>query len=174
MPLFLDIETDFRQNITVVGFYSPSIGFRQIVGKDITRPRLSRGLPKPIIKDHGEEAGPNLRGLYTFNGHCFDLPVIKKRLGLDLREKYHSIDLRYLCKKHGLAGGQKAIEKMLGIGRELPDMDGRDALYLWQNYVEYGNIDSLNTLLAYNQEDVMNMVRIKEIVGKILNYIKPY
>jgi uncharacterized protein YprB with RNaseH-like and TPR domain len=174
MPLFLDIETDFHQNITVVGFYSPSTGFRQIVGKDITRPRLSRRLPKPIIKDHGEAAGPNLRGLYTFNGHCFDLPVIKKRLGLDLREKYDSKDLRFICKKHGLAGGQKAIEKMLGIGRELPAMDGREALYLWQDYVEFGDIDSLNTLLAYNQEDVMNMVRIKEIIEKISNDIKPY
>jgi hypothetical protein len=165
MSLFLDIETDFYQNITVIGFFSEATGFRQIVGKDITRPRLSRHLPKPIIKDPEKTTGPNLRGLYTFNGHCFDLPVIKKKLGLALREKYDSIDLRYLCKKHGLVGGQKAIEKMLGIGRDLPDMDGRDALYLWQNYIEYGSIGSLNTLLAYNQEDVMNMVRIKEIIN---------
>jgi len=169
MSLFLDIETDFHQNITVLGFYSESTGFQQIVGRDITKARISRLLPKPIIKDPGEAAGPNLRGLYTFNGHCFDLPVIRKRLGLDLREKYDSIDLRYLCKKQGLAGGQKAIEKMLGIGRDLPD-----ALYLWHNYIEYGSIGSLNTLLAYNQEDVMNMVRIKEIVEKMSNAIKPY
>lgn len=164
MSLFLDIETDFYQNITVIGFFSEATGFQQIVGRDKTRVRLSRRLPKPIIITDGEPISTGSRELYTFNGHCFDLPVIKKRLGLDLREKYDSIDLRYLCKKHGLAGGQKSIEKMLGIRRELPDMDGRDALYLWQNYVEYGNIDSLNTLLAYNQEDVMNMVRIKEII----------
>ena len=164
MPLFLDIETDFYQNITVVGFYSQSTGFRQIVGKDITRARLSRRLPKPAIISDGKATGMGLRELYTFNGHCFDLPVIKKRLGLDLREKYDSRDLRFICKKHGLAGGQKAIEKILGLKRELPDMDGRDALYLWQNYTEYGDEKSLSTLLAYNKEDVMNMVKITEII----------
>lgn len=174
MSLFLDIETDFYQNITVIGFYSLSTGFRQIVGRDITKARLSRQLPKPVISAGGESIGMGSRELYTFNGHCFDLPVIKKRLGLALREKYQSIDLRYLCKKHGLVGGQKIIEKMLGIRRELPDMDGRDAIYLWQNYIECGDSDSLNALLAYNQEDVMNMVRIKEIVQKISNNIKPY
>ncbi|MBU1355919.1 MAG: ribonuclease H-like domain-containing protein [Candidatus Edwardsbacteria bacterium] len=174
MQLYLDIETDFYQNITVIGFYSESTGFQQIVGRDITRARLSRRLPKPINSTDGESIGMGLRELYTFNGHCFDLPVIKKRLGLDLREKYDSKDLRFICKKHGLAGGQKIIEKMLGIRRELPDMDGRDALYLWQNYTEYGDEKSLSTLLAYNKEDVMNMVRIKEIVGKISKDIKPY
>ncbi len=167
MQLYLDIETDFYQNITVIGFYSESTGFQQIVGRDITRARLSRRLPKPVIKSDGKATGMGLRELYTFNGHCFDLPVIKKRLGLDLREKYDSKDLRFICKKHGLVGGQKAIEKILGLRRELPDMDGRDALYLWQNYVEYGDEDSLSTLLAYNKEDVMNLAMIAEIIRKI-------
>ncbi len=159
MSIFLDIETDFFGNITVIGLFSEETGFQQLVGGDITRHRLSRKLPKPNIRD---ERG--MRELVTFNGHCFDLPVIKKRLGLDLREKYASIDLRYLCKKHGLTGGQKAIEKMLGIRRDLPDMDGRDALYLWQNYVDCGDQASLSTLLAYNKEDVMNLARIAEII----------
>lgn len=157
MSIFLDIETDFYGNITVIGFYSGETGFQQLVGGQITRHRLSRRLPKPNIRD---EQGT--RELVTFNGHCFDLPVIKKRLGLDLRSAYDSKDLRFFCKKHGLTGGQKAIEKMLGIGRELPDMDGRDALSLWQNYAEYGDEGSLSTLLTYNKEDVMNLVKIAE------------
>ena len=158
----MDIETDFYQNITVIGFYSESTGFQQIVGRDITRARLSRRLPAPGIDAISERSGKIRRGLYTFNGHCFDLPVIKKKLRLDLREKYDSKDLRFICKKYGLVGGQKAIEKMLGIRRELPDMDGRDALYLWQNYAEYGDKDSLSTLLTYNKEDVMNLIKIAE------------
>jgi uncharacterized protein YprB with RNaseH-like and TPR domain len=162
MSVYLDIETDFYGDITVVGFYSEETGFRQLVGGDITRQRLSRGLPKPKKPDDSK-----VRHLITFNGHCFDLPVIKKKLGLDLRARYDSRDLRFICKKQGLTGGQKLIEKMLGIKRDLPDMDGRDALYLWQNYIEHGDNDSLDILLAYNKEDVMNLVRINE---KIISF----
>lgn len=155
MPLFLDIETDFYGQITVVGFLSKETGFQQFVGERITRHRLSRQLPKPVMPGN-----PVRKELITFNGHCFDLPVIKKKLGLDLRNIYESKDLRYLCKGKGLVGGQKIIEKHLGIKRDLPDMDGRDALFLWQKYVNYGDMDSLSTLLAYNKEDVMNLEKI--------------
>ena len=162
MSLFLDIETDFYGQITVIGFYSELTGFQQLVGEQVTKPRLSRRLPRPNIPENGGK-----RALVTFNGHCFDLPVIKKRLGLDLRNSYDSRDLRFICKKHGLTGGQKIIEKILGIKRELPDMDGRDALYLWQKYIDHDDTDSLNILLAYNKEDVMNLVRIQEIIKSL-------
>jgi uncharacterized protein YprB with RNaseH-like and TPR domain len=164
MPLFLDIETDFYRNISVIGFYSAITGFHQLVGSEISRLRLSRRLPEAVIKPDAETSGRALRELFTFNGHCFDLPVIKSKLGLDLRNKYDSRDLRFICKKQGLTGGQKLIEKYLGIKRELPDMDGRDALYLWQNYTENADQDSLNILLAYNKEDVMNLVNIYTIL----------
>jgi len=162
MSLFLDIETDFFGQITVVGFYSDQTGFQQLVGEQVTKLRLMRRLPKPVIPGN-----PGRRELITFNGHCFDLPVIRKRLGLDLRSDYDSRDLRFICKKHGLTGGQKTIEKILGLKRELPDMDGRDALYLWQNYTDQDDRDSLDILLAYNREDVMNLVRIYEKIASL-------
>jgi hypothetical protein len=109
---------------------------------------------------------PRSATIYTFNGHCFDLPVIKGQLGIDLRQRYESVDLRYVCKQRGLTGGQKLIERRLGIGRELPGMDGRDALYLWQKYQQHGDEDALKLLLAYNREDVLNLARIRALMDE--------
>src|SRR6266542_3402022 len=72
--------------------------------------------------------------LYTYNGHCFDLICLRQQLGLDLRACFASVDLRWVCQRRGLRGGQKAIEKSLGHRRLLPDLDGRDALLLWARY----------------------------------------
>ncbi len=150
MSLYLDIETDWSRQITVIGLYHRR-RFCQLVGREATAARLLQALPRAAT-------------IYTFNGHCFDLPVIKRQLGVDLRQRYPSVDLRYVCKRRGLTGGQKLIEQRLGIGRDLPGMDGRDALYLWQNYQQYGDEDALRRLLAYNREDVLNLARIHALM----------
>ena len=148
MDIYLDIETDFQRRITVVGFHSRATGFRQLVGREVTAEKLGASLP---------EKGR----LFTFNGHCFDLPVIRTRLGLDLRARYQSVDLRYACARAGLAGGLKAVEGRLGIGRRLPGLDGLDAIRLWEDYLARGAAGSLQILLAYNREDVMNLAKLK-------------
>lgn len=153
MGLYLDIETDWDREITVIGMYHHAHGFQQLTGREITAQRLLAQLPEA-------------KRIYTFNGHCFDLPVIRQRLGIDLRERYRSVDLRYRCKERGLTGGQKAIEQMLGIGRALPGLDGRDAIRLWQDYRDRGDQESLRLLLKYNREDVMNLVRIRSLVDR--------
>ncbi|MCU0607188.1 MAG: ribonuclease H-like domain-containing protein [Candidatus Edwardsbacteria bacterium] len=152
MPLYLDIETDWRRRITVIGLCHRG-RFRQLVGGQITAAGLQRALPRTAA-------------LYTFNGHCFDLPVIRQQLGVDLRQRYRSVDLRYSCKARGLTGGQKAIELRLGIARELPGMDGRDALSLWQQYQDDGDDGALRLLLDYNREDVMNLERIHRLLDR--------
>ncbi|TSC57211.1 MAG: Exonuclease-like protein [Candidatus Peregrinibacteria bacterium Greene0416_62] len=153
MSLFLDIETDYSQQITVIGFYERSHGFVQLVAPRISRTSLLRSLPK-------------VERLYTFSGHCFDLPHIRNELGLNLRTRFKSIDLRYACKEVGWTGGQKAIEDLLGIRRKLPGVDGRYAQYLWHCHSVYGDEDALQQLLLYNREDVMNMVRIRAALRK--------
>ena len=52
--------------------------------------------------------------LVTFNGSCFDLPFLAATFK-DLRWPKHHVDLRYACRRVGLAGGQKAIEEKLRI-----------------------------------------------------------
>ena len=153
MSLFLDIETNYSHQITVIGFYESSRGLVQLVAPRISRTSLLRALPK-------------VERLYTFSGHCFDLPRIRNELDLDLRARFESVDLRYVCKDAGWTGGQKAIEDLLGIRRTLPGVDGRYAQYLWHRYTRFEDQDALQQLLLYNREDVMNMVRIKAALRK--------
>ena len=55
--------------------------------------------------------------LVTFNGACFDLPVIRSRFpGITLPAGH--IDLRFVLRRLGLKGGLKKIEKETGLERE--------------------------------------------------------
>ncbi len=155
LEIYLDIETDWHRTITVIGIYSSETGFTQMVAPEISRRRLLAALP---------DAGV----LYTFNGHSFDLPVIRKQCGIDLRERYDSRDLRYLCKDKGLTGGQKAIERHLGVERNTVGVDGREAIRLWDRWRRQRCQDSLERLLYYNREDVMGM---RDLKRKVLDYV---
>jgi len=62
----------------------------------------------------------------------------------------------YPCKRIGLSGGLKPIEKEIGIERDRPDLSGRDAVRLWREY-ERGDDDARDTLVSYNREDTKNL-----------------
>ncbi len=95
--------------------------------------------------------------IVTYNGKTFDVPVIENYLGIKLNHAH--IDLRYILKSLGYSGGLKSCEHQLGIGRTgcLADVDGFFAVLLWQDYQRNHNLKSLETLLAYNIEDVLNL-----------------
>ena len=102
--------------------------------------------------------------LYTYNGSRFDLPFIKAKLNLDLKAHFKHTDLMYTCWKQDLKGGLKAVEKKLGIKRQLPDMDGFMAVKLWWRYKNSHNRQALATLLKYNEEDVVNLDTLRRIL----------
>ena len=94
--------------------------------------------------------------LITYNGKCFDIPFIQSyfRTRLD----HVQIDLRYVLKSLGYAGGLKGCEARLGIDRaDLAGVDGFFAVLLWNEYSRTGDEKALETLLAYNIEDVVNL-----------------
>ncbi len=94
--------------------------------------------------------------LVTYNGKTFDLPFIQKYFNCQLPHAH--IDLRYILKSLGLAGGLKKCEKAMGIDRkELDGVDGYFAILLWEEYQKTNNPKALDTLLAYNIEDVINL-----------------
>ncbi len=94
--------------------------------------------------------------LVTYNGKCFDIPFVERFFGIEVKAAH--IDLRYLLRSLGYKGGLKGCEKQLGIDRgELDGVDGYFAVLLWYDYVENGNDRALETLLAYNIEDVVNL-----------------
>ena len=94
--------------------------------------------------------------LVTFSGKSFDVPVLEQQLGLRLPAAH--IDLRYVLTGLGLRGGLKNIEHQLGLNRgDLEGVDGRFAITLWNNYINTGNEKALETLLAYNVADVLQL-----------------
>jgi hypothetical protein len=102
------------------------------------------------------------RLLVTYNGKCFDLPFIRNYFGIPMRQAH--IDLRYVLASLGHRGGLKGCERQLGLDRgELADLDGYFAVLLWFDYINNGNERALETLLAYNALDVVNLATLMAI-----------
>ena len=151
MRAYLDIETTFSGCISVIGIYRPDRGTIQLVGAGVTDLNLYAALDAVTT-------------IVTFNGSGFDLPVIRKRLFADLRSEFAHRDLLYVCRKQGLRGGLKVVEQRLGIARETAGISGWDAPRLWQRYETIGDRSALETLLAYNYEDVVNLAVLEALL----------
>ncbi len=94
--------------------------------------------------------------LVTYNGKCFDLPFIEWYFRTKLDHAH--IDLRYVLRSLGYSGGLKGCEHQLGLNRgELEGVDGFFAVLLWHEFERTGDRRVLETLLAYNIEDVINL-----------------
>jgi uncharacterized protein len=94
--------------------------------------------------------------IVTYNGKCFDIPFIRQAMGLKMDQAH--IDLRYVLRSLGYSGGLKGCEKRLGLDRgDLEGVDGFFAVLLWEDYRQSGNPRTLETLLAYNIQDVVNL-----------------
>jgi uncharacterized protein len=97
--------------------------------------------------------------IITYNGKSFDIPVIESFFRIKLNHAH--IDLRYVLKRLGYSGGLKGCEKQAGISRgSLDGVDGYFAVLLWNDYYYHGNTKALETLLAYNIEDVVNLEKL--------------
>lgn len=95
--------------------------------------------------------------IVTYNGKTFDIPFIENYFGINILHSH--LDLRYILASLGYSGGLKSCERQLGIGRtgSLADVDGFFAVLLWNDYKNKRNEKSLETLLSYNIEDVLNL-----------------
>ncbi len=143
--VYLDIETDGGQSgdaITMIGLYD---------GKDF----------RALIKDDNLAEFPDIISHYsmivTFFGSGFDVPMLQKKFRNVEFDHIH-LDLCPTLRKLGYRGGLKSIEKQLGISRveDAEGLTGLDAVRLWREYIR-GNDASLETLVAYNREDVVNL-----------------
>lgn len=152
---YLDIETTglscAYDNITVVGICRNDGACSEIVQF------VGDGVTEGDILEALSGAG----ALYTYNGSGFDLPFIKELLGTDLAKLFKHRDLMHDCWKRNLYGGLKAVEKKLGIGRDLPDVHGLEAVRLWWQYRNNDDRAALEKLLHYNREDVINLVTLR-------------
>lgn len=148
---FVDIETTglgYEDDITMIGLYDGRKTNTYVRGQDL------------------EEFGKDIQKykvLVTFNGTCFDLPFIRSAFP-DLPLDQVHIDLRWVLYKIGLRGGLKAIEQSLGVCRseEIRGMTGWDAVHLWHRYLK-GDQQSLDLIIKYNREDIVNLKKIIEL-----------
>jgi uncharacterized protein len=142
---YLDIETtgldSWSNIITTIGLYDGQSIFTYIQGQNL---------------DDFKEDIKRYKVIVTYNGRCFDVPFLESFFGIKLNQVH--IDLRYLLRNLGYTGGLKGCEKKAGIDRnELNGLDGYSAVLLWNDYQRRKNPKSLETLLAYNIQDVVNL-----------------
>ncbi|NLK25128.1 MAG: exonuclease [Euryarchaeota archaeon] len=152
---YLDIETDGQYayaNVTMVGIHRNGTNITLVRDQNLNTSTLS-------------EALEGVKILVTFNGSSFDLPILHYHFPLAVPRVPH-YDLRHACRRVGLTGGLKKIEREIGIcrAREVEYVTGEEAVYLWRLWKRDGRKNALKLLKQYNQEDTENLVPIAEQV----------
>ncbi len=142
---YLDIETTGlggpHDHITTIALFDGSTVRHFVRGENL---------------DRFPEAAERYRLLVTYNGSSFDLPFLRREFGAPFAHAH--IDLRYVLHGLGLTGGLKNCERLLGVGRKgLEEIDGQMAVLLWREYARTRDRKALETLLAYNVQDVLNL-----------------
>lgn len=144
---YLDIETtgldDFAE-VTTIALYDGKKIFTYVNGRNLD----------DFVRDIFD-----YRVIVSYNGKSFDVPFLEKFF--NIRLDHAQIDLRYVLARLGFKGGLKGCERSLGLHRgNLDGVDGYFAVLLWRLFKETGDERVLETLLAYNIEDTVNLERL--------------
>jgi len=148
---YVDIETTglsrHHDEITLIGIYDGDNSEIYVQGKNL---------------EHAKDRLKQFDVFVTYNGKQFDIPFIETHF--DVRFDAAHLDLRYMLREYGLQGGLKSIERQVGItrGSDVADIDGFEAVRLWRRY-QRGDAQALNTLMKYNQEDIVNLKTLLNI-----------
>ena len=111
--------------------------------------------------------------LVTYNGKQFDIPFIRDFFKISLDKA--QIDLRFALADLGYKGGLKGCEKQLGIDpQDLVELDGYFAVLLWREYRRHKNDEALETLLAYNAMDVVNLEALAHLTYNMKILTTPF
>jgi uncharacterized protein YprB with RNaseH-like and TPR domain len=145
LTAYLDIETTGMsasyEDITVIGLYDGDAIFYYVKDQNL---------------DDFREDIDKYQVVVTYNGKCFDIPFIREAMGLAMDQAH--IDLRFVLASLGFSGGLKGCERQAGISRgEVAGLDGYDAVLLWNLFRATEDQRVLETLLAYNLQDVVNL-----------------
>lgn len=142
---YLDIETTgYYGDITVIGVYDGENSHFFVKGSNLNRDDFITLMRRFQL-------------IITFNGSSFDIPIIERYF--NVRIPHVHIDLRHVCARLGYTGGLKAIEAQLGMTRSeaAQGITGADAVHLWNQWITTREPHHLHTLLAYNEEDIINL-----------------
>ncbi|MFH1133691.1 MAG: ribonuclease H-like domain-containing protein [Nanoarchaeota archaeon] len=146
--VYIDIETSFDGDITVVGLFDGDGTKTMVKGINLDARKLKEYLAR-------------FKLMVTFNGASFDLPILNRYYPGCIPSVPH-LDLRHACARIGLHGGLKSIEKQVGIHRddEVVNVVGSDAPMLWRYFKATGDEHYLQLLVKYNDEDTVNLERL--------------
>lgn len=149
--LYLDIETEFRGAIILIGLYFHNEFHYLLVGDNLNKDAFKHFLSQAKL-------------LVTFNGRSFDWPVLKEYFGITLTIPH--IDLLGVCAQAGYKGGLKAIEEQLNIARseDVKGFNGVEAAYACERYKRTGDKSMLQTLITYNRYDTENLKTLAQHV----------
>lgn len=143
--VYLDIETTglspYYESITTISLYDGKSIFYYVKDQNLD----------DFVRDINR-----YKVIVTYNGKSFDIPFIERYFDIQLSQAH--IDLRYILAGLGYKGGLKSCETQLGFNRgDLTDVDGFFAVLLWHDYLKNRNEKALDTLLAYNIQDVLTL-----------------
>jgi len=149
--VYLDIETtgleSWSNKITTIALYDGNSIYHYVNGQNL---------------DDFVDDIKRYKVIVTYNGKSFDVPFIESYFGIALNSSH--IDLRYILSSLGYTGGLKSCEIQLGMDRgDLSEIDGYFAVLLWFEYRRNKNQKALETLLAYNIQDVLNLENLMVI-----------
>ena len=152
---YLDIETDGLSHdslVTAVTVHRKDRTVTMTHGRELNTRNLSDALEGSSM-------------LVTFNGSCFDVPVLRRSFPL-LNFDLPHLDLRFAARRVGHRGGLKQLEVDLGITRpdEIDDIGGIEAVRLWKRWERYNDQDALDRLVEYNRADTINLELITELI----------
>lgn len=145
--LFLDIEIDSYGQVILIGMSDGYDSKLMVKGVNMDKNIFLSELSKYKL-------------LITFNGRSFDIPKIEKMFGIKISKAH--IDLKPLCVNLGWKGGLKEVEKILGVKR--PAHLNGNPVDLWRAFHASGDREYLDLLIAYNEEDVVNLKAVMEKV----------
>ncbi len=151
--VYFDIETDGNESQvpTVVSLFD-SAGLHVFIhGRNM---------------DELPEAMAARRLWVSFNGTCFDAPVLRNYFGeARFPTPEAHIDLRFVTRRLGMGGGLKDLEDSLGVGRppHLRGVNGWDAVLLWRAYRARGDVEALRFLVEYNLYDAFQLRTLMDV-----------
>ena len=96
-----------------------------------------------------------------YNSNRFDIPFMES-FGVKTLANLKQTDLMIQCHSLNLKGGLKKVEQILGIERQHEPLNFFQQTALWKKWINNNDWDSLDRLLAYNKEDVMNLPLVEQ------------
>lgn len=139
---YLDVETDARGQVTLIGLLDASGPRLFVRGRDL---------------EDFPEAARGARLLVTFNGLSFDVPMLERTFP-GWKGPLAHLDVRHLFARLRMGGGLKWLEGETGLARpdHLRGLGGGDAVRLWEAHL-LGDRGALRLLAEYNGYDVLNL-----------------